>query len=37
MLFFLDFAKRKGFVVDTYEDAAVGLMSAGAERTHCDE
>ena len=31
MLFFLDFAKRKGFVVDSYEDAATGLMSANPE------
>jgi organic hydroperoxide reductase OsmC/OhrA len=27
MLFFLDFAARAGFVVDKYEDAAVGIMS----------
>jgi organic hydroperoxide reductase OsmC/OhrA len=27
MLFFLDFAAREGFVVDRYEDAAVGVMT----------
>jgi len=27
MLFFLDFAARDGFVVDRYEDAALGAMS----------
>ena len=26
MLFFLDFAARRGFVIDRYEDAAVGTM-----------
>lgn len=26
MLFFLDFARRSGFVVDRYEDEAVGVM-----------
>ncbi len=31
MLFFLDFAKRGGFVVDSYEDAAEGLMEKGAD------
>ncbi len=31
MLFFLDFAKRKGFVVDSYVDEAIGAMSANAE------
>ena len=27
MLFFVDFARRKGFVVDSYEDEAVGTLS----------
>lgn len=27
MLFFLDFAARAGFVVDKYEDSAIGVMS----------
>src|ERR1700745_2603041 len=27
MLFFLDFAAKSGFVVDKYEDAAVGVMT----------
>jgi len=27
MLFVLDFARRAGFVVDSYEDAAVGRMT----------
>ncbi|HEY1940633.1 MAG TPA: OsmC family protein [Roseiarcus sp.] len=31
MLFFLDFAKRKGFVVDSYSDEATGTMGAGPE------
>ncbi|MBV8474695.1 MAG: OsmC family protein, partial [Hyphomicrobiales bacterium] len=31
MLFFLDFAKRKGFIVDSYVDEAIGTMSANAE------
>jgi organic hydroperoxide reductase OsmC/OhrA len=31
MLFFLDFAKRGGFVVESYEDDAEGLMEAGAD------
>ena len=31
MLFFLDFAKRPGFVVDSYEDAAEGVMEKGAD------
>ena len=30
MLFFLDFAKRAGFVVESYEDNAEGLMAAVA-------
>ena len=28
MLFFLDFAKRAGFVVDSYQDNAIGRMAA---------
>src|SRR5271154_6821016 len=31
MLFFLDFAKRPGFVVDSYEDAAEGVMGKRAD------
>lgn len=31
MLFFLDFAKRKGFVVESYLDAAQGVVGANAE------
>ena len=31
MLFFLDFAKQAGFVVETYEDIAEGVMSEGAD------
>jgi organic hydroperoxide reductase OsmC/OhrA len=31
MLFFLDFAKRKGFVVDSYTDEATGTMAASPE------
>jgi len=31
MLFFLDFAKQAGFVVDSYEDAAEGTMSERAD------
>jgi len=31
MLFFLDFAKRRGFAVDAYEDVAEGTMSANPE------
>jgi len=31
MLFFLDFAKQAGFVVDAYEDAAGGVMEKGAD------
>jgi organic hydroperoxide reductase OsmC/OhrA len=31
MLFFLDFAKRPGFVVDAYEDAAEGVMAKRAD------
>ena len=31
MLFFLDFAKQAGFVVDAYEDAAEGVMEKGAD------
>ncbi|MFT3727620.1 MAG: OsmC family protein [Terricaulis sp.] len=31
MLFFLDFASRAGFVIDTYTDAAEGVMGKNAE------
>ena len=31
MLFFLDFAKQAGFVVEVYEDAAEGVMSEGVD------
>jgi organic hydroperoxide reductase OsmC/OhrA len=31
MLFFLDFARRAGFVVDSYADAAEGVMEKDAE------
>ena len=31
MLFFLDFAKQGGFVVETYADEAEGLMEKGAD------
>jgi organic hydroperoxide reductase OsmC/OhrA len=31
MLFFLDFAKRSGFVVDAYEDNAEGVMENGPD------
>jgi organic hydroperoxide reductase OsmC/OhrA len=31
MLFFLDFARRAGFVVDTYIDAAEGVIEKGAD------
>jgi organic hydroperoxide reductase OsmC/OhrA len=31
MLFFLDFAKRAGFVVDSYDDHAEGLMATGLD------
>ena len=31
MLFFLDFAKRRGFVVESYVDAAEGVMAKGAD------
>jgi organic hydroperoxide reductase OsmC/OhrA len=31
MLFFLDFAARSGFVVDSYRDEAVGTMGRNAE------
>jgi organic hydroperoxide reductase OsmC/OhrA len=31
MLFFLDFASRQGFVVDSYEDAADAVMGKNAE------
>jgi organic hydroperoxide reductase OsmC/OhrA len=27
MLFFLDFARRKGFVIDSYKDEAIGVLS----------
>jgi organic hydroperoxide reductase OsmC/OhrA len=30
MLFFLSFAAKQGFVVDSYEDAAVGVMAKNA-------
>lgn len=31
MLFFLDFARRGGFVIDSYEDAAEGVMGKDAQ------
>ena len=31
MLFFLDFAKQAGFVVESYDDPAEGLMAKGAD------
>jgi organic hydroperoxide reductase OsmC/OhrA len=31
MLFFLDFARRAGFLVDAYEDEAEGVMQAGPD------
>ncbi len=31
MLFFLDFARRAGFRVDTYEDPAEGVLAKGAD------
>ena len=31
MLFFLDFARRDGFVVDSYDDHAEGLMATGLD------
>ena len=31
MLFFLDFAKRAGFVVESYEDPAEGVMEKGVD------
>ena len=31
MLFFLDFARREGFVVDSYVDEAEGVMEKGAD------
>ena len=31
MLFFLDFARRGGFVIDSYEDRAEGVMEKNAE------
>src|SRR5271163_1119536 len=31
MLFFLDFAKQAGFVVETYDDVAEGVVSEGAD------
>ena len=31
MLFFLDFAKQAGFVVEAYDDAAEGVVSKGAD------
>ena len=31
MLFFLDFAKRKGFVIDSYVDEATGTMGASPD------
>jgi len=31
MLFFLDFARRGGFVIDTYEDESEGVLAKDAE------
>ena len=31
MLFFLDFAKQAGFLIDSYEDAAEAIMEKGAD------
>jgi organic hydroperoxide reductase OsmC/OhrA len=31
MLFFLDFASRRGFLVDRYEDAPVGVMTENSD------
>jgi organic hydroperoxide reductase OsmC/OhrA len=31
MLFFLDFARRAGFLVDAYDDETEGIMEAGAD------
>lgn len=31
MLFFIDYARRDGFVVDSYVDEAVGIMEKGAD------
>ena len=31
MLFFLDFARRSGFVIDSYVDEAEGVMEKGAD------
>jgi organic hydroperoxide reductase OsmC/OhrA len=31
MLFFLDFARRGGFVIDTYEDESEGVLGKDAE------
>jgi organic hydroperoxide reductase OsmC/OhrA len=31
MLFFLDFAKQSGFIVESYDDKAEGLMDKGAD------
>ncbi len=31
MLFFLDFARRRGFAVDSYVDAAEGVMEKGSD------
>jgi organic hydroperoxide reductase OsmC/OhrA len=31
MLFFLDFAKQAGFVVDSYDDEAEGVMETGPD------
>lgn len=31
MLFFLDFARRGGFVIDTYEDQSEGVLAKNAE------
>jgi organic hydroperoxide reductase OsmC/OhrA len=31
MLFFLDFARRRGFAIDLYEDEPVGVVGPGAD------
>jgi organic hydroperoxide reductase OsmC/OhrA len=31
MLFFLDFARRRGFVIESYEDRAEGVLEKGAD------
>ena len=35
MLWFLDFASRRGFVVDSYEDAAIGTMGRSLTGKEC--